>query len=143
MSDRATGQEPKPPFDPPLPGFGRTLVAASLAALVVSLFTGIVVVTRFKDESLDMLLTTALFGTVFGLPYALLVAVVGPRLTRRIRTPLGRFAIWLGAGFICGAGIFAFPSALLGKLVNVELVTLFGGFGMLGSTVLMATLGRR
>ena len=90
-----------------------------------------------------MLLTTALFGTVFGLPYALLVAVVGPRLTRRIRTPLGRFAIWLGAGFICGAGIFAFPSALLGKLVNVELVTLFGGFGMLGSTVLMATLGRR
>ena len=123
----------------PLPGFGRTLSAAGLSALAVSLLIGTVVVTHFKDESLEMLLTIALFG----LPYALLVAVIGPRLTRNIRTIFGRLALWSGPGFICGASILALPSALLGKWVNIDVVIMFGGCGALGSMVLMAMLGRR
>lgn len=136
--------EPVPASVPPLPGFRSTLIAAVLAALTVSLFIGIIIVAGFKDESLEMLPTVVVFGTVFGLPYALLVAVLGPRLAGRARTPTGRVVVWLAAGFVSGASILAIPSALLGSLAgHAGIAVLFGGFGALGSMVLMAMLGRR
>ena len=134
--------EPHAPVEPPLPGFGRTLAAAGSAALVVSLLVGAVIVTQFRDETLEMLVTTALFGTIFGFPVALLVAVIGPHLVKRVRAPSGKIALWLVAGFIGGASIIALPSVLLGKPVDIEVLALFGGLGVSGSVVLMAMLHR-
>ncbi|WP_353217243.1 hypothetical protein [Sandarakinorhabdus sp.] len=126
-----------------LPGLVLTLAAAALAALVPGLFAGLIIIAGFRDENWGTALTIALFATAFGLPYALLAAVVGPRLATRASTAAGRIAVWLGTGFVCGCCIVAIPSVLLGTARGLDIMGFYGGLGMLGSTVLMAMLSRR